>query len=64
MMGLSRIFMSMHFPSDLVAGAYLGSIIPVLFYDKFFKKKIEKIKKKHNFSFIDLFKLMYWRIFI
>ena len=64
MMGLSRIFMSMHFPSDLVAGAYLGSIVPVLFYDKFFKKKIEKIKKKHNFSFIDLFKLMYWRIFI
>ena len=56
--------MSMHFPSDLVAGAYLGSIVPVLFYDKFFKKKIEKIKKKHNFSFIDLFKLMYWRIFI
>ena len=37
--------MSMHFPSDLVAGAYLGSIIPVLFYDKIFKKKIEKIKK-------------------
>ena len=64
MMGLSRIFMSMHFPSDLVAGAYLGSIVPVLFYDKFFKKKIEKIKKKHKFSFIDLFKLMYWRIFI
>ena len=56
--------MSMHFPSDLVAGAYLGSIVPVLFYDKFFKKKIEKIKKKHMFSFIDLFKLMYWRIFI
>ena len=23
-----------------VAGAYLGSIVPVLFYDKFFKKKI------------------------
>ena len=64
MMGLSRIFMSMHFPSDLIAGAYLGSIVPVLFYDKIFKKKIEKIKKKHKFIFTDLLKLMYWRIFI
>ena len=34
LMSLSRIFMSMHFPSDLFAGAYLGSIVPVLFYDK------------------------------
>ena len=64
MIGLSRIFMSMHFPSDLVAGAYLGSIVPILFYDKIFKKKIEKIKKKYKFSFSDLLKLMYWRIFI
>ena len=64
MMGLSRIFMSMHFPSDLIAGAYLGSVVPILFYDKIFKKKIEKIKKKHKFIFTDLLKLMYWRIFI
>ena len=64
MMGLSRIFMSMHFPSDLVAGAYLGSIIPILFYNKIFKKKLEKIKKKHKFSLSDLLRLMYWRIFI
>ena len=64
MMGLSRIFMSMHFPSDLIAGAYLGSIVPILFYDKMFKKKIEKIKKKHRFYFSDILKLMYLRIFI
>ena len=64
MMGLSRIFMSMHFPSDLIAGAYLGSVVPILFYDKIFKKKIEKIKKKHGFSFSDILKLMYLRIFI
>ena len=64
MMGLSRIFMSMHFPSDLVAGAYLGSVVPFLFYDKIFKKKIEKIKNKHKFTFSDILKLMYLRIFI
>ena len=56
--------MSMHFPSDLIAGAYLGSIVPILFYDKMFKKKIEKIKKKHRFYFSDILKLMYLRIFI
>ncbi len=64
LMGLSRIFMSMHFPSDLIVGAYLGSIVPILFYDKIFKERIEKIKKKHKFSLIELVKLMYWRTLI
>ena len=44
-MGLSRIFMSMHFPSDIVAGAYLGSLVPIILYNYSFKDKIEKIKK-------------------
>ena len=64
LMGLSRIFMSMHFPSDIIAGAYLGSLVPIILYNYSFKEKIEKIKKKHNFLFKDLLRLMYWRIFI
>ncbi len=64
LMGLSRIFMSMHFPSDLVSGAYLGSIIPVLLYKYNFKDKIDEIKKKHKVLFRDIMKLMFWRLFI
>ena len=64
LMGLSRIFMSMHFPSDLIAGAYLGAIIPLIIYDYYFKTHIEKIVKNYKFSFKDLIQLMYWRVFI
>ena len=64
LMGLSRIFMSMHFPSDLIAGAYLGSIVPIILYNNFYREEVEKIKKRYNFKFKDLFRLMYWRIFI
>ncbi len=64
LMGLSRIFMSMHFPSDLVSGAYIGSIVPILIYNYYFKDRIEKIKKKHKVFLKDLVKLMFWRVFI
>ncbi len=64
LMSLSRIFMSMHFPSDLIAGAYLGSVVPLILYEKIYREKIETIKKKHNIKFKDLIKLLYWRIFI
>ncbi len=64
LMGLSRIFMSMHFPSDIIAGAYLGSLVPIILYKYSFRRKIEKIKKKHDFLFKDLIRLMYWRMFI
>jgi len=64
LMGLSRIFMSMHFPSDLIAGAYLGSIVPIIIYNNFYREEVEKIKKRYNVNLKDLFRLMYWRIFI
>lgn len=64
LMGLSRIFMSMHFPSDLISGAYIGSIVPFIIYKYYFMKKLEAIRKKHDFSFKDLLKLMYYRIYI
>ncbi len=64
LMGLSRIFMSMHFPSDLLAGAYLGSLIPYILYNHLYKEKIESIKKKYDISLKDLVRLMYWRFYI
>ena len=47
LMGISRIFMSMHFPSDILFGAYLGSLIPILLY-----KLYTKIKKNFNFEIL------------
>ena len=64
LMGLSRIFMSMHFPSDLVAGAYLGAFVPYILYKRIYKEKIESIKKNYNISFKDLVRLIYWRFYI
>ena len=63
-MGVSRIFMSMHFPSDLIFGAYIGSLTPILIFDWFYKDKIEKILKSNKISLSDLGKLMYNRMFI
>ena len=48
-MGLSRIYMSMHFPSDLIAGAYIGSIVPFLLYKYIYMEEIESLKKNMKF---------------
>ena len=63
-MGVSRIFMSMHFPSDLLFGAYIGSLTPLLIFDWFFKDKINTIIKSNKISLSDLGKLLYNRLFI
>ena len=60
-MALSRIFMSMHFPSDLIAGAYLGSIVPLVIYNFYFRHDIEDISKKYHIKLGDLLKLLYYR---
>ncbi|MFL2660875.1 MAG: phosphatase PAP2 family protein [Alphaproteobacteria bacterium] len=62
LLALSRIFMSMHFPSDLIAGAYLGSIVPIIIYNIYFKCEIEDISKKYRINLRDLLKLLYYRI--
>ena len=64
LMGISRIFMSMHFPSDILFGAYLGSLIPILLYKFHYKTKIENYKGEKMVSFIQFVKLTYWRMFI
>ena len=64
LMGISRIFMSMHFPSDIIFGAYLGSIIPILVFKLYFYKKFQEINDKYLLSFKDFLNLFYWRIFL
>lgn len=64
LMGISRIFMSMHFPSDLLFGAYIGSLTPLLIFDWFFKEKINMIFNANKISLFDLGKLLYYRLFI
>ncbi len=64
LMGISRIFMSMHFPSDIFFGAYLGAVIPILLYKNYYKSKIEKYDDKKLACFNNFIKLIYWRIFI
>tara|TARA_Y100000589_G_C27078023_1_gene598383 strand:+ start:304 stop:1095 length:792 start_codon:yes stop_codon:yes gene_type:complete len=64
LMGISRIFMNMHFASDIFFGAYLGAIVPILLYKKIFEKKIKLYKKSGVTNLYYFIKLMYWRIFI
>ena len=64
LMALSRIFMSMHFPSDLIFGAYVGSFIPIIVFKLYFMKKIEKIISSNDIEISDLFRIMYYRVFI
>jgi membrane-associated phospholipid phosphatase len=64
LMGVSRIFMSMHFPSDILFGAYLGSLIPILLYKLYYETKMDKYNGNKMVSFSQFAKLTYWRIFI
>ncbi len=64
LMGISRIFMSMHFPSDILFGAYLGAIVPIILYCSFFKEKLKKFDVNRITSFNGFLRLFYWRLFI
>ncbi len=64
LMGISRIFMSMHFPSDIIFGAYLGAIIPIILYNNFFREKLRKYDVNKIASFYQFLRLFYWRLFI
>ena len=64
LMALSRIFMSMHFPSDLIFGAYVGSFVPIIVFKLYFMNKIGKIISSNDIEIPDLFRIMYYRVFI
>ena len=63
-MGLSRIFMSMHFPSDIIFGAYVGSFIPIIIYKLYFEKSFDRVELRNTTKFQNFLKLLYWRISI
>ena len=64
LMGISRIFMTMHFPSDILFGAYLGAIVPIFLYKNVYYKKIKLYQRYGVTSLYHFSKLMYWRLFI
>ena len=64
LMALSRIFMSMHFPSDLIFGAYVGSVVPIIIFKFYYMKEINKIILSNDIVISDLLKIMYYRAFI
>ena len=63
-MGLSRIFMSMHFPSDIFFGAYLGALVPIILYKMYYKSLIMVYDNDKLVNSREFIKLLYWRIFI
>ena len=64
MISLSRIFMSMHFPSDLIFGAYLGSVFPIILYYYIYKKKFLKINLRKIIKFKTYCKFICYKIYV
>lgn len=59
LVAISRIFMSMHFPSDLILGAYIGMFFPLFIFILFFQRKLTYLKKEKIFDFRLFIKLLY-----
>ena len=62
--GISRVFMSAHFPSDLIMGAYIGAVFPIILYNLKFKKDFLSFKKQKLIDFNVFLKLICIRFFI
>ena len=52
LMGVSRIFMTMHFPSDIFFGAYFGAIVPIILYKNIFYAKIKFYERSNVTKFL------------
>ena len=64
LIGLSRIFLSMHFFSDIILGAYVGSVGPIITYIFLFKDKFELINFDQVLKPKVFFKLLWYKFFI
>ena len=64
LIGLSRIFLSMHFLSDIILGAYVGLVGPMITYIFFFKDKFEPINFGKVLKPKVFFKLLCYKFYI
>ena len=64
LIGLSRIFLSMHFPADIILGAYIGLIGPLLTYVLFFEKKFKAINLEKILKLRVFIKLLYYKLYL
>ena len=62
--GISRIFMSAHFPSDLIMGAYIGAVFPIILYNYKFREDFLSFKKQKLIDLNVFLKLICIRFFI
>ena len=64
LIGISRIFMSAHFPSDLIMGAYIGAVFPIILYNLKFKNNFLSFNNQKLIDFKVFLKLICIRFFI
>tara|TARA_B100000989_G_scaffold103487_1_gene75761 strand:+ start:1726 stop:2505 length:780 start_codon:yes stop_codon:yes gene_type:complete len=62
--GISRIFMSAHFPSDIIMGAYVGAFFPIILYKLKFRNDFLSFNKQKFIDFNVFLKLICIRFFI
>ncbi|MDC3090904.1 phosphatase PAP2 family protein [Rickettsiales bacterium] len=64
LLGLARIFMSAHFPSDIILGAYIGSFFPIIIYKLYFLDKFKDLDGEKIFDFRNFLKMLYLKILV
>ena len=64
LLGIARIFMSAHFPSDIILGAYIGSFFPIFIYKVYFLDKFKDLNKEKIFNFKSFLKMLYLKILV
>lgn len=64
LIGLSRIFLSMHFPSDIILGGYIGLIGPILTYFLIFQRKFALFNKDKILKAKVFLKILCYKFYI
>lgn len=64
LIGLSRIFLSMHFPSDIILGGYIGLIGPIITYLFIFQHKFSILSRDKILKPKVFFKILCYKFYI
>ena len=64
LIGLSRIFLSMHFPSDIILGGYIGLIGPIITYFLIFQRKFALFNKDKILKAKVFLKILCYKFYI